>query len=58
MRTALPALTTALLFAAVRLHRSALTRARADGYLTALHDVHNGILTPTATRVDKPEERQ
>lgn len=55
MRTALLALTTAILFAAVRLHRTALTRARADGYLTALHDVHNGILNP-ATRVDQPPE--
>lgn len=57
MRTALPAtITTALLVAAVRLHRSAVTRARQDGYLTALHDVHRGILAVPATRVDAATE--
>lgn len=58
MRTALPALTTAILTAAVvHLHRAALTRARTDGYLTAVHDMRHGLLdTPTPTRIE-PNER-
>lgn len=59
MRTALPAITTALLTAAVvHLHRAALTRARTDGYLTALHDIRHGLLdTPTPTRIDTPTRK-
>lgn len=57
MRTALPALTTALIIAAVRLHRTAVTRARTAGYLTAVRDVRCGLLT-LSTRVDAPEGRK
>jgi hypothetical protein len=59
MRTALPALTTALLIAAVRLHRAALTRARTAGYLTACHDMRRGLLAaPEPTRIDKAQEHR
>lgn len=52
MRSAAQAITTALLFTAlaVRLHKNAVTRARADGYLTALHDVRRGVLNPPRKR--------
>jgi hypothetical protein len=52
MRSAAQAITTALILTtlAVRLHRNAIVRARADGYLTALHDVQRGILTPPPKR--------
>lgn len=57
MRTALPALTTALFIAAVRLHRAALTRARTAGYLTACHDMRRGLLgSPEPTRVEDDNE--
>lgn len=47
MRTAaLPATIVILVIAAVRLHRHAVTAARADGYLTALHDARRGLLDP------------